>query len=60
MMQEVAEIFNVPFIKADFAEDDSMKAIGLFEHKGVKAHPGDKGMAAIAKCILSGLFNKNA
>ncbi|MBQ4086816.1 MAG: SGNH/GDSL hydrolase family protein [Clostridia bacterium] len=33
-------------------EDDSMMAIGLFEHRGVSIHPGDKGMAAIAEKIL--------
>lgn len=27
-------------------------AIGLFEHKGVAAHPGDKGIAEIARRIM--------
>ena len=56
MMQEAAAEFNIPFVKADFASDESMKAIGLFEHGGVQAHPGDKGMAAIAESISAGLF----
>ncbi len=32
--------------------DESTMAIGLFEHKGVAAHPGDYGMACIAERIL--------
>ncbi len=35
----------------DLGEDDSMKAVGLFKDGGVAAHPGDKGMAAIADRI---------
>lgn len=36
----------------DMGKDPEMKAYGLFEHKGVAAHPGDKGMAEIAKRIM--------
>ncbi len=36
-------------------ENPEMKALGLFEHAGVAAHPGDKGMEAIADVIWNEL-----
>ena len=56
MMAHAASDYALTFIKADLAGDESMMALGLFEHAGVQKHPGDKGMAAIAKLILEGFF----
>lgn len=36
--------------------EDDMMAFGLFEHKGVAAHPGDAGMAMIASRIAEKLL----
>jgi len=40
----------------DLGEDDSMKAIGLFSHRGVANHPGDAGMQKIAERIMESLL----
>ena len=39
----------------DLGNDDSMKAVGRFQHSGVAAHPGDKGMAEIAERIYKAI-----
>ncbi len=52
IIQEIAEERNCPYVKlSDLGERDDMKAKGLFEHGGVAAHPGDKGMQTIADRI---------
>lgn len=40
----------------DLENDDRTMALGLFEHKGVAAHPGDFGMQCIADRILEKIF----
>ncbi len=51
-----AEENGYPFIEmCDLGEKEEMKAIGLFEHRGVANHPGDLGMAVIAERILAKL-----
>jgi hypothetical protein len=39
------------FVDLQELDVDENKAIGLFKHEGVAAHPGDAGMAAIADAI---------
>lgn len=55
-IRECAKKYNYPLIElSDLGEDDSMKAIGLFEHSGVANHPGDKGIQEIANRVLNRL-----
>lgn len=55
-IKRVAQKLNAPCIYlGDLGEMDEMKAVGLFEHSGVAAHPGDKGMSEIAKLILENM-----
>ncbi len=48
-----AEKNGYPLVElGDLGKNPEMKAYGLFEHKGVASHPGDLGMAHIAKRIM--------
>lgn len=55
-IREVARQRGCPLVElGSLGVQDEMKAIGLFEHAGVAAHPGDAGMAAIAAAIMAEL-----
>lgn len=52
LIEKVANELSSPCVYlGDLGQDDSMKALGLFEHEGVAVHPGDKGMQNIADRI---------
>lgn len=57
-IRELAKEMNVPLVElGDLGERDDMKAIGLFQHKGVANHPGDLGMEAMSDRIFQTLKN---
>lgn len=52
-MLDVAEKYGYRFVYiADLGAKDEYTAKGLFEHSGVAAHPGDKGMEEISRRIF--------
>lgn len=53
VIRKIACEHGYPVVElGDLGELDEMKAIGEYEHTGVAAHPGDKGMTMIAERIL--------
>lgn len=52
-IRKAAEALEAPLVHiGDLGMRDDMKAIGLFEHGGVAAHPGDLGMKTIAERLF--------
>ena len=55
-IREYARENSMPCVElGDLGELDEMKAVGLFEHEGVAAHPGDLGMKVMAERIFEEL-----
>ena len=60
-MESAARDYALPFVKADFCGEPGMDARDAgWKHPGIAAHPGDKGMAEIARRILEALFPKES
>lgn len=52
-IRKAAETLKAPLVHiGDLGMRDDMKAVGLFEHAGVAAHPGDLGMKTIAERLF--------
>ena len=55
-MKAVAQRLGCAWVEmSDFGRHDEYKALGLYTHRGVAGHPGDKGMAVIADRLLKAL-----
>lgn len=55
-VRTVAQLRGYPLVSlGDLGMRDDMKALGLFAHAGVAAHPGDLGMQAIAGALLAAI-----
>lgn len=60
VIRRVAAEGGYPLVHlGDLGELDENKAVGLFEHAGVAAHPGDLGMYRIAKRIAEAIMQES-
>lgn len=58
VIEKVASESNATVMDmSELSQDLSFRAIGNFEHSGVAAHPGNKGMKRIAEIICRNLIN---
>jgi hypothetical protein len=62
LIEKYAKREKYPFVSiSDLSNDSTNMAIGMYEHKGVAAHPSDKGMRMIERRIwnsVKGYFTK--
>ena len=56
-IRDLAEKRGEQCLDISCTAEDQM-ALGLFEHKGVAMHPGDKGMEMIAEKIAEAIFRE--
>ena len=55
VMREAADRADVRYVSLAAVQDIKYQARGLFAHEGVAAHPGDRGMDAIARIIFEAI-----
>lgn len=55
-IRKTAERFGGMLLLSDLGNQSEMKAVGLFKHSGVAAHPGDEGMKVIAERVCDRLL----